>query len=229
MSVRKTALVRGEYYHIYSRGNSKQKIFLDDQDHEHFIKCLFLFNTSKNLKFRDLSRLKIPSFDFDRGETIVSIGAWKLMPNHFHIYITVNPHKQDLCKEGRNEISDFMQKVLTAYSKYFNLKYVRTGKLFEGEFKSVHLENDRQAKYNFSYIHLNCIKLIFPKWKEEGIKDVSRAIHFLSSYRWSSYLDYKGVIRQENKLLDPKAFPEYFSNINDFDKEILEWLNYGKD
>jgi len=26
--------------------------------------------------------------DVDREETIVSVGAWVLMPNHFHIYIT---------------------------------------------------------------------------------------------------------------------------------------------
>ena len=29
MSIRKVNFVENEYYHIYNRGNSKQKIFLD--------------------------------------------------------------------------------------------------------------------------------------------------------------------------------------------------------
>ena len=32
MSIRKVNLVIGEYYHIYNRGNSKQKIFHDNED-----------------------------------------------------------------------------------------------------------------------------------------------------------------------------------------------------
>jgi hypothetical protein len=32
-------------------------------------------------------------------------------------------------------------------------------------------------------------------------------------------LDYKGVARLENKILDVKKFPEYFKDVNDFDKE----------
>ena len=224
MSVRKIPFVNGEYYHIYNRGNSKQKIFLNEQDHRQFIKCLYLFNTDKNFKIRELSKLKINPFDFDRGDTIVSIGAWVLMPNHFHIYITINPHKQGLCKNGGNYISDFMQKVLTSYSKYFNLKYKRSGSLFEGKFKSVHIENEIQAKYLFSYIHLNPVKLIQKDWKESGIKNKNDALTFLDKYKWGSYLDYSGSERLEEKILDRSVFPVYFSDKMNFRKEIFEWL-----
>ncbi|MCX6753742.1 MAG: hypothetical protein NTV03_01655, partial [Candidatus Nomurabacteria bacterium] len=85
MSNRKVALVEGEYYHLYSRGNSKQKIFLDDNDYKHFIKCLFVCNTTKKFKFS--RSIKMNPFDFDRENILVSIGAWVLMPNHFHIYL----------------------------------------------------------------------------------------------------------------------------------------------
>ena len=60
-----------------------------------------------------------------------------------------------------------MHRVLTAYSKYFNAKYHRTGSLFEGKFKSVHINKDTQAKYLFSYIHLNPLKLIDSKWNKK--------------------------------------------------------------
>jgi putative transposase len=227
MTIRTVPLVDNEYYHIYSRGNSKQEIFLDKKDYEHFIKCLFVFNTHKNFKFRNnVSRLQLDPFDFERGELLVSIGSWVLMPNHFHIYIRTNPHKSDLCKEDKNRISEFMRKVLTSYAKYFNLKYKRTGGLFEGKFKSVHINNDNQAKYLFSYIHLNPIKLIQKDWKELGLKDTEKALEFLRSYKWSSYLDHKDYKRKENSILNSEHFPKYFFNTKDFDKEILSWLEH---
>lgn len=110
---------------------------------------------------------------------------------------------------------------------YFNKKYKRTGKLFEGTFKSTHVENDEQSKYNFSYIHLNPVKLVDPLWKENGVQDIKKAIAFLDSYKWSSYLDYKSVKRSENKIISPEDFPDYFSDKKVFEEEIFDWLNYG--
>ena len=227
MSNRKTPLVDNEYYHIYNRGNSKQKIFLDKDDYDYFIKCLYCCNTYKKFTFReDLIKQNVYAFDYDREETIVSIGAWVLMPNHFHLFI-ITSHKPDLWRKiEKNRISEFMRKVSTAYAKYFNAKYNRTGGLFEGKFKSKHVKNDNQAKYLFSYIHLNPIKLIDSKWKEEGIKDIKKSLEFLSKYKCSSYLDYIDNDRVNYKILDLDRFPKYFSNIKDFNKEILTWLKY---
>ena|SRR3989344_2960525 len=228
MGQRKIPFVEGEFYHIYNRGNSKQKIFLDDHDRDRFVKLLFLCNSRKSVNYREnIVRAGISAWDFDRGEPIVFIGAWTLMNNHFHIYLTPNNlPKSDF---GKNQVTEFMRKLLTSYSKYINTKYKRTGGLFEGKFKATHIDNDPQAKYNFSYIHLNPIKLIDSKWRENGIKDLKKAIKFLENYKWSSYLDYKGVIRPENKILDRENFLDYFQNIKDFDSEILEWLKFGEE
>ncbi|MEK9181647.1 MAG: transposase [Patescibacteria group bacterium] len=227
MSNRKVPLVDGEYYHLYNRGNSKQKIFIDKADYDYFIKCLYCCNTYKNFTFReDVIKQGIDAFDFDREEIIVSIGAWVLMPNHFHIYITTS-HKSDLWKEvEKNRISEFMRKLATAYVKYFNAKYGRTGGLFEAKFKSVHIKSDNQTKYLFSYIHLNPIKLIDSKWKERGIKNVKKTLEFIDSYKWSSYKDHISDERREFKILDLDVFPKYFTNIKDFNQEILIWLKY---
>lgn len=222
MSIRRTPLIQGEFFHIYNRGNSKQEIFLDNEDYERFIKLLYLCNSEYNINFReDIVKKHIDAFDFERGNLIVYIGAWVLMPNHFHIYIS-SP-KQGL---GLNElaVTKFMHKLSTSYSKYFNKKYNRTGKLFEDKFKSIHITKENQAKYLFGYIHLNPIKLIFPKWKEEGFKDIKKATSFLDSYKWSSYADYGGVIRSENKILSRENFLDYFSNTESFKKDIFEWL-----
>lgn len=224
MSIRNVPLVSGEFFHIYNRGNSKQEIFLDDEDYSRFVKLLYLYNSEYNIRFReDIVKKHIDAFDFERGNLIVYLGAWVLMPNHFHIYIT-SP-KQGLGLDEMANITKFMLKVCTSYSKYFNKKYNRTGKLFEDKFKSVHITDEIQAKYLFSYIHLNPIKLIQKDWKEIGIKDKQKAIQFLDSYRWSSYYEYSGIIRSENKILSRENFLGNFPDTKSFKKDIFEFLN----
>ncbi len=227
MSNRQVPLTDGEYYHIYNRGNSKQNIFWDISDYERFTKLLYLCNSSKDFNFRDdIVKQKIDAWDFKRGEPIVSVGAWVLMPNHFHIYITSSP-RRCLGLEEQDAISHYVHKLCTSYSMYVNKKRERTGKLFEGTFKSVHVESDPQAKYNFSYIHLNPVKLIDSDWKENGIKDIKMTLKFLETYPWSSYHDYRDAVRPENKIITPKDFPDYFSDPSIFNEEIFEWLAYN--
>ncbi|MFA7000484.1 MAG: hypothetical protein WC241_05270 [Candidatus Paceibacterota bacterium] len=226
MGLRKISFVEGEYYHIYNRGNSKQKIFLDDKDFEHFIKLLYLCNSINKINFReDIVEKKIDAWDFERKERIVSIGSWVLMPNHFHLYV-VFPKGLSFGKdqENKNNISTFMSKLCTSYTMYFNKKHNRTGSLFEGKFKSVNVIDDIQAKYLFSYIHLNPIKLIQSDWKEKGIYDSAKAITFLDSYKWSSYLDFLNIKRKENLILNEEDFPDFFSTKEKFKKEIFEWI-----
>jgi len=223
MTNRKISFVEGEYYHIYNRGNSKQDIFLDKTDYDRFIKLLYLCNSNKSFNFReDIVKQNIDAFDFDRGETIVSIGAWVAMSNHFHLLLMISP-RGCLGQEG---ITVFMGKLCTAYSMYFNKKYKRTGKLFEGVFKSTHIESDEQLKYNFSYIHLNPVKIIDSLWKEKGIRNHKKVLEFLNKYNFSSYDDYRGKKRSENKIISQGDFPDYFFTPDIFDEEILEWLNF---
>jgi len=221
MTIRRIPLVEGEYYHVYNRGNDKRLIFQDDKDREHFIKLLYLCNSNKKINFReDIVNRKISAWDFERGDQLVSIGAWVIMPNHFHIFITSNPGGL----EKQNNISLFVGRISNAYSKYFNAKHNRSGYLFEGRFKSVHVGNDKQAKYLFSYIHLNSLKLIQKDWRENGIKNKKEALIFLKSYKWGSYLDYLGEIRPENNIINTKSFLNYFPNHDSFSEEIFDWI-----
>ncbi len=216
MSLRKVSFTKGEYYHIYNRGNSKQKIFHDEEDYLRFVSLLYISNTNENFNLYDLNRISnFNVYEFEIKNQIVGIGAYCLMPNHFHILITE-------IKEGG--ISKFMQKLSTAYVMYYNQKYVRTGGLFEGKFKSIHVEDDIQMKYLFSYIHLNPIKLIQKDWKKEGIKDNKKSLDYLRNYSYSSYQDFLKQKRIQGKILSINNFPKYFSNKSQFIKEILEWL-----
>lgn len=216
MSIRKTAFVPGEYYHIYNRGNSKQTIFHSKEDYFHFIKLLYLSNSKNKIILRNIHG---DVFDTKQDGKIVEVGSYCLMPNHFHLILTQ-------VEDG--SISKFMQKLTTAYSMFYNKKYKRTGTLFEGKFKAQYIGDDVYFKYLFSYVHLNPVKLIQKDWKEKGIKNKKEAIGFLESYKYSSYLDYLGIERKESVILGREAFPEYFSSKNKFQKEIFEWLSYGK-
>ena len=218
MSIRKTAFVPGEYYHIYNRGNSKQRIFLSKQNYERFMILLYVANTSDGFNVYDKQKSG-DIFSEDIENKLVSIGAYCLMPNHFHLLIT------PLSEKG---LSKFMQKLSTGYSMYFNGINKRTGGLFEGKFKSQHINSDKQLKYTFSYIHLNPVKLIDSKWKENGLKNLKTTFEYLNSYKYSSFLDYNGTNRLEKKILKIEDFPNYFPSKNTFQNEILEWLNYGK-
>lgn len=120
-----------------------------------------------------------------------------------------------------------MQKLSTAYVMYYNNKYERTGGLFEGKFKSQHLNTDRYLKYIFSYIHLNPVKIFQKDWKEKGIKNKGKALQYLRDYKYSSYLDYLGNKRKQALILDRRGFPTYFPSAKRFNAEILEWLSFN--
>lgn len=215
MSNRKFSFVPGEFFHIYNRGNSKQQIFLDRYDYERFLNLLYTANSSKAFK---LYFIKDP-YEFERGEGLVSIGSYCLMPNHFHILLS---------PLNDNGVSEFMRKIMTGYTMYFNNKYKRTGSLFEGKFKAELVSNDEYLKYLFSYIHLNPVKLIQSDWKENGIKDYNEAYKYACRYMYSSLGYYLDEPRKENKILNSSVFPDYFPSKEGKEQELLEWLNFNE-
>ncbi|KKT21352.1 MAG: Transposase [Parcubacteria group bacterium GW2011_GWB1_43_8] len=216
---RKTTFSLGENYHIYNRGNDKRITFQNKADYGRFIALLYLCNSVKNIRLSDYPRAKLEKLlDIKREETIVDIGAYCLMPNHFHLLVH---------EKTENGISKFMQKLLTAYTMYFNKKNERTGPLFSGMFKATHANEDQYLKYLFSYIHLNPVKLIEPMWKEKGISDKKKANSFLNFYDYSSFLDFTGKQRKEDVILDKKHFPEYFKNFEEFNDFIENWLVFS--
>ena len=208
----------GEYYHLYNRGVEKRNVFLTKKDYNRFERLLYIANGSENFVFRDIEHKALK--DIDRGKPLVAIAAWVLMPNHFHILV------KEIVEVGT---AMFMQKLCTGYSAYFNKRHSRVGPLFQGRYKSQHIEEDVHLNYMFAYIHLNPIKLINPNWKENGISNIAKAKEFLSTYEHSSYLSYVDTNREENILLSKNEFPEYFLEQKDFDDLHNDFLNFSDD
>ena len=201
---RKTPFLENEYYHIYSRGVEKRKIFLNTKDYNRFLALLYIMNQDVPFRMDDFLQKNKNNlqkiFEEKKENTLVSILGYCLMPNHFHIIF----HEHT---EGG--ISKFMGKLLTAYSMYFNIKYERSGPLFTRPFRSEHVSNESQFMYIFSYVHLNPLSLIDKKWKEDGVKNKKEAREFLEKFQFSSYQDFLGIDRPERTIIDFSVVPEY--------------------
>lgn len=168
----------GEYYHIYNRGTQKQPIFENNTDKFRLLFLLLTFqgdisikNISREVKQSVQSQTLHIKEDME-GDILksrtVELVAFCFMPNHFHLIVRE-------IEEGG--IAKYMQRVLTAYAKYFNTKYEMSGHLFQGTYKSVLIGSDLQLMHLSAYIHKNPSEL--KEWKGKEDK-----------YPWSSYGDY---------------------------------------
>jgi putative transposase len=213
---RKVSFVDGEFYHLYNRGVDKRTIFSSASDYRRFLVLLYLANSTQDTRISNVLRTTTYEdvFNLDRDKPLVAIGAFCLMPNHFHILAT------PLIENG---ISQFMLKLQTGYSMYFNTKNDRSGSLFQGPFRSTHADNDRYLHYLYSYIHLNPAKLRDPQWRER-VGSKPELVKFVESYPYSSYSAY---LKNHHTITGPEKFPEYFSTKDEIREHISDWLRLG--
>ncbi len=222
-------LVEGEIYHVILRGVEQRRIFLDKEDYYRGIFSLFEFNTSAPVIIRDrrkererfknlikINKNLVPkNIPLLERKKLVDVLAFCLMPNHIHLLV------RQLKSAG---ISKFIQKLGIGYATYFNKRRKRSGHLFAGKFRAVHIKNDEQLMIVFSYIHSNSLAIIFPKWKETGIRDFKKAISFLKGYKWSSFQDYLGK-KNFPSVTERKLFIEMIGGGNNCLKIIKQYLN----
>lgn len=156
MAQRKTAFVEGEYYHIYNRGVDKRNIFLDDDDLDRFLQSMLEFNV-----IEPIGSIYENSFDKDRCNTqlggstsklgevegkLVDFIAYCLNPNHYHFLVM---------QTADRGIEKFMHRLSTGYTMYFNEKEKRSGALFQGRFKAVHIDSNKYLLHASAYVNLN--------------------------------------------------------------------------
>lgn len=127
------------YYHVYARGASRQPVFLDDADYQYFTSLFERYLSREGKKSKD-------GFAYPHYRGQVEILAYCLMQNHFHLLIY---------QVEQGALSQFMKSLMSSYSRYFNLRYKRSGSLFENRFKSALISNDTYLMHISRYIHLN--------------------------------------------------------------------------
>lgn len=134
------------YNHIYNRGAHKLPVFIDEMDYFRMVRLLYIANSVKPFVIRELPE---DIFTVDRGETLVHVVAYCLMPNHIHIALKKKP------SENPYNISIFMRKLMTGYSNYFNTKYRHSGTIWQGAYKEKTAYDTDYINTLINYIHLN--------------------------------------------------------------------------
>jgi len=142
-------LIQGEIYHVYNRGNNKQRIFYTNEHYYFFLE--------------KVRRYIVPYCE---------ILAYSLLPNHFHFLITPNektniPFTRDVetaidIKTNGISMSQFshgFQMLLSSYAKAINKRHKRTGSLFTQNTKAKRTSSDAftmdYSLWCFIYIHNN--------------------------------------------------------------------------
>src|SRR3989338_4689687 len=147
-----------DFYHVINRGVEKRDVFLEEGDFIRFIHDMYVFNdvrSAPNYIVKERQHVR-------QRKMLVHVHAYCLMKNHYHLLLSPNTE---------NGISAFMQKLNMGYSKYFNDKYERSGVLWQGIFKKIHVTRDAHFMYIPYFIHLNPIDFIHHEWRAGAVRN----------------------------------------------------------
>ena len=153
---RKQDLVTGEYYYVFNKSIAGYRLF---HEADHFLRMKQMMKyyqlgpwTWPFCHFMRLPEVQIEGFwncfEAYRGikEKQVDIVSYCIMPTHVHFILR---------QLKANGIATFMGNVLNSYSRYFNIRYHRSGPLWQSRYKSVLVRSDDQLLHLSRYIHLN--------------------------------------------------------------------------
>ena len=121
----------GDHYHLYNRGNNRERIFFERENYLFFL--------------RRLRQYLLP---------ILEVVAYCLMPTHYHLVVQIKTNKtSEVFKTS--EVSRAMMRFSVSYTKAMNKRYDRVGALFQGAFQAKRVDSDAYLAHLSRYIHLN--------------------------------------------------------------------------
>lgn len=198
MTRRNEPFVVGEWYHCYNRSIEKRIAFEDVRDYHRFLELLYLANDQSPLRRDDIGTRKFEEvLRIPRGKKLVAIGAFCLMPNHFHVVL------KEVSEGG---ITTFMRKIGTAYTLYFNSRHERMGNLFLKPFQSRPVSASHPLQHLVSYVHCNPVALSEPSWKTSHVVDPQFLGERIAAYPYSSLSSHTGAQTPTRAILDGEIF-----------------------
>ena len=202
MPRRSTHFSNDSIHHVFNRGVHKKEIFHSENDYIRFLDVASYYLNyeypysaySQQLKQAQRHHRTVEfKQEFDLMNKLplspVSILAYCIMPNHFHLILKQNT---------QNGICQFMQKIGSSYSHYYNRKYNEVGTLFQGRFKNVLIENSQHLVHLSKYVHLNPLAA--------GLVETTG----LERYPWSSYPDY--IQKSTRSIVSKRLILKQFNN-----------------
>lgn len=166
------------YYHIFNRGAHKLEIFYEPKNYEYLLTI------------------------FERYKDIygVTIAAYCLMPNHYHLILSQNES---------GSIGRFLQTSFNMYVQGMNKVYRRHGTLFQGQCKVKCVDSDEYLVQVVRYVHRNPV--------EAGYVDDP------IQWEYSNYADWIG--KRSGGLMDKQLQSAYFSKPEEYRKFVVEYRN----
>src|SRR3989344_1552463 len=194
-------------YHVFSRATEGRPIFQTDYECYRFIFQMYVTShgtPAPNLHRKDVRKAAqallhgedIPKAFFTKEHSpLVEFLSFAQVVNHYHFLLLPN---------SEDGLSRYMQKLNTAFARYFNIKYTRRGRLFEGKYKMVPIESQAQLDAIIRYINVkNPLDVYQPGWRENGLNNKERAWEFLRRYPFSSFPDIFGDRNSKLLAQDP--------------------------
>jgi len=210
--MRKTEFAIGEYYHIYNRGVDKRTIFECRDDYKRFLLGMKEFNRLDaigSLYEKYLREKKIggsggsASIMEAEPPRLVDVICFCVNQNHYHFILKQNEEKG---------IEKFMQKLGTSYTMFYNNKYSRSGILFQGKYKAIHINTNEYLLLLSAYVNMN------------------HQIHGYPEKDWpySSLLDYTG--KRDGKLCEKEAvLGQFDNNFEQYEKYLNDNAEYFRE
>lgn len=201
-TMRKVKFANNEYYHIYNCGVDKRDVFCNERDYARFLFGMKEFNNINpvgSLQSRENTKNRRP---MSKTEPLVELICYCLNQNHYHMLLK---------QIAENGISEFMKRIGDGYTKYFNYKNNRFGSLFQGKFKSIHIDNNEYLLWLSAYINGNS------------------AIHKISgteNHKWCSYDEYIG--EKEEALCNKGIILSQFKKIEEYNEYVKMVIKESK-
>ncbi len=194
-------MVPDTFYHLYNRGNNKQKVFFTDENYSFFLKY---FDTYLS--------------------PVLNVYAYCLLPNHYHILIKTKPETEvsSLTIFGKKlkykeRLTSLFKKFFISYAKAINKQESRTGSLFEKPFHRKYITNENYLIRTILYIHLN-------PFHHKLNTDYRK-------YKWSSYVRFmnnKPSRLMKEEVLNMFGSRENFLVMHEEQKDVLSLNEFEK-
>ncbi len=205
--------------HITKRGARGMEIVRDDSDRFNFVRSAFITNDVH--QSNDWRALSVNKPLFYRPESwpdhrpLVSILAWVLLDNHFHMLV------QEVEEGG---IAKFMQRFSNSLSRYFNEKYNGRGSIFQGSYKGRLVDTDEYLQYVHAYIVAKNTFEMCPGGLKRALTDFEYAWENAKQYKFSSLLTATDGL--ESPLLDIPAIQSLGLVRKDFKQYVRSMITH---
>ncbi len=134
--------------------------------------------------------------------TGLKLYGYVIMDNHYHLVLQV----------GDDPLSKLMHFINSSYGRYYNREHNRTGHVYDGRYKAIHIQNEKYLLAVLRYVHRNPVQAgicaqvnkyrwssdMYYRYNREGFVDIDLLLGILSNDRKKAIMHYTSFMDQED-------------------------------